>query len=271
MGTCTLGILSDIHYAGAAEQARGQDFELRGIANPAGPRLRRPLSPFHLAARAVAQEPSPRPVRGTGRRLRLRHRQRRLLLQLGLRRPERRCRLRERAGMPGKAPPASSAPACAPITATMSWARFTMFGGNGGMRLASWRRAQEDLALTPFWQLEIGRYVLLGVRLLAGRPAGLRGRNAASRAARMGAAARRTSGRDTPRLRRLATRPARPALLPRSRRPCPSSGATRPSAPGCRRSSRPRSAICTPTSSCGKAACWPGCPPSASSATPSGA
>src|SRR5438128_8359539 len=32
--TCTLGILSDIHYAGAAEQARGNDYEWRGIANP---------------------------------------------------------------------------------------------------------------------------------------------------------------------------------------------------------------------------------------------
>ena len=34
MGTCTLGILSDIHYASAAEQARGHDFELRVIPNP---------------------------------------------------------------------------------------------------------------------------------------------------------------------------------------------------------------------------------------------
>jgi hypothetical protein len=30
------------------------------------------------------------------------------------------------------------------------------------MRLASWRRAREDLGLSPFWQLEIGRYVLIG-------------------------------------------------------------------------------------------------------------
>src|ERR1019366_1505706 len=34
MRTCTLGILSDIHYAGPAEQARGKDYELKGIANP---------------------------------------------------------------------------------------------------------------------------------------------------------------------------------------------------------------------------------------------
>ena len=34
MGTCTLGILSDIHYAAAAAQARGDDFELRVVPNP---------------------------------------------------------------------------------------------------------------------------------------------------------------------------------------------------------------------------------------------
>src|SRR5207302_28686 len=32
--TCTLGILSDIHYAGKAEQVRGNDYEWRAIANP---------------------------------------------------------------------------------------------------------------------------------------------------------------------------------------------------------------------------------------------
>ena len=31
------------------------------------------------------------------------------------------------------------------------------------MRLASWRRARQDLGLEPFWQFCIGRYVLLGV------------------------------------------------------------------------------------------------------------
>ena len=36
-----------------------------------------------------------------------------------------------------------------------------MFAAGGGMRLASWRRAQE-LGLDAFWQLEIGNYVLIG-------------------------------------------------------------------------------------------------------------
>ena len=58
MRTCTLGILSDIHYAGAAEQARGHDYELRDIPNPAVRKLahlyrhylwlREPLRKNHL-------------------------------------------------------------------------------------------------------------------------------------------------------------------------------------------------------------------------------
>src|SRR4051795_12430231 len=39
----TLGILSDIHYASAEEQARGHDYELRGLTNP----LLRLLLRFH--------------------------------------------------------------------------------------------------------------------------------------------------------------------------------------------------------------------------------
>jgi Calcineurin-like phosphoesterase len=36
-------------------------------------------------------------------------------------------------------------------------------GGTGGMRLASWPRAVGDLAIEPFWQRALGRYTLLGV------------------------------------------------------------------------------------------------------------
>jgi hypothetical protein len=41
--------------------------------------------------------------------------------------------------------------------------KVSFFGGRGGMRLASWYRAQQELGLRPFWQLTIGRYVLIGV------------------------------------------------------------------------------------------------------------
>ena len=33
-GSITLAILSDIHYAGAGEQERGDDFEFRNLRNP---------------------------------------------------------------------------------------------------------------------------------------------------------------------------------------------------------------------------------------------
>jgi hypothetical protein len=40
--------------------------------------------------------------------------------------------------------------------------KITMFGHRGGMRLTSWHRARETLGLPPFWQIEIGRYTLIG-------------------------------------------------------------------------------------------------------------
>ena len=41
--------------------------------------------------------------------------------------------------------------------------KVSFVGQQGGMRLASWLRAREELGLQPFWRLDIGRYVLLGV------------------------------------------------------------------------------------------------------------
>src|SRR5207247_922891 len=41
--------------------------------------------------------------------------------------------------------------------------KMSLFGGRGGMRLASWQRSQRELNLRPFWTKEIGRYVLVGV------------------------------------------------------------------------------------------------------------
>src|SRR5205823_12960223 len=40
--------------------------------------------------------------------------------------------------------------------------KLSFFGGRGGLRLASWQRAQ-DLALEPFWQLPLGKYLLLSI------------------------------------------------------------------------------------------------------------
>jgi hypothetical protein len=41
--------------------------------------------------------------------------------------------------------------------------KTSLFGGKGGLRLASWRRATTELGLQPLWQLQIGNYILLGV------------------------------------------------------------------------------------------------------------
>jgi hypothetical protein len=41
--------------------------------------------------------------------------------------------------------------------------KMSLFGGKGGLRLASWHRAQNELGLAPFWREELGGYVLMGV------------------------------------------------------------------------------------------------------------
>ena len=41
--------------------------------------------------------------------------------------------------------------------------KLSFSGERGGMRLASWQRSIHELGIRPFWQLELGRYVLMGV------------------------------------------------------------------------------------------------------------
>lgn len=41
--------------------------------------------------------------------------------------------------------------------------KMNTFSGTGGMRLASWRCATEELGLPSFWQLAVGNYRLIGV------------------------------------------------------------------------------------------------------------
>jgi len=158
----TLGILSDIHYAGAAEQARGNDYEAAGIPNPFLRILvrfyrhfiwlRDPLTKGYLldsflehargldfviangdyccdsAFIGVSDDAACESVRE--------------------------CLGKLRRGFNGK------------VRATYGdheLGKVSFFGGRGGMRLASWRRAQEDLGLEPFWQVRIGKYVCMGV------------------------------------------------------------------------------------------------------------
>ena len=41
--------------------------------------------------------------------------------------------------------------------------KLSLFGSRGGMRLAGWHRSVKELGIQPFWQLDLGRYVLMGV------------------------------------------------------------------------------------------------------------
>jgi hypothetical protein len=159
---CRLGILSDIHYASAAEQARGSDYESAAISNPLlrfGVRMYRrfiwldqPLCKNHLLDRFIEQIGDPDYVIANG---------------------DYSCD----SSFVG----VSDEAACQSVRECLGKLRqkfgdrlrlgfgdhelgkISFFGGRGGMRLASWRQAQESLGLLPFWQLTIGRYVLMGV------------------------------------------------------------------------------------------------------------
>jgi hypothetical protein len=161
MRTCTLGILSDIHYAAAAEQARGRDYELREIRTP----LRRAFTRFYRHY-VWLREP-----------LRKGHLLDQFLERSGdfayvIANGDYSCN----SAFLGLSDDAACQSACeclsklrnkfgAKLYATFGdheLGKLTMFGDNGGMRLASWRRAREEAGLEPFWRLEIGRYVVMG-------------------------------------------------------------------------------------------------------------
>jgi hypothetical protein len=161
-GEINVAILSDIHHAGPIEQARGEDYEFRLIANP---RLR-------VVARAYRHWIWLRHPLDQGRQLD------RFLAEIGpvdyvVANGDYPCDT----AYGGLSDPGSfqSAQEClGKLRARFGdRVRFTLgdhdlgklslFGGRGGMRLASWQGATQQLGLQPFWQLPIGRYLLLGV------------------------------------------------------------------------------------------------------------
>jgi hypothetical protein len=155
-------IVSDIHHAGPAEQACGNDFELRAIRNPILRLLVHFYRHFYWMRHPLEQ----------GRQL-----DRLLSLNLPadflVANGDYTCDT----GFVG----VSHAPAKQSVGECLAKlrgqfgdrARFaigdhelgklTMFGGQGGMRLASWRCATEELGLQPLWQLAIGNYLLIGI------------------------------------------------------------------------------------------------------------
>jgi hypothetical protein len=159
---CTLGIVSDIHYASAAEQSRGSNYESDCIANPflrLAVRiyrrfiwLKQPFQKNYLLDRFIEEIGAPDYIIANG---------------------DYSC--------DSKFIGVSDDAACQSARECLDKLRrnfgerlqanlgdhelgkVSFFGGRGGMRLASWQRTQECLGLRPFWQLTIGSYVLMGV------------------------------------------------------------------------------------------------------------
>jgi hypothetical protein len=161
-GICTLGILSDIHYASAAERARGADYETAGIPNPLLRRLvrfyrhyfwlRAPLSQNYLLERFLEQAGRFDYVIANGD-----YSCNSACIGVSddaAAESVRECLGKIRRAFDGR------------LFATFGdheLGKVSFFGGRGGMRLASWQRARQELGLEPLWSLHLGKYVLVGV------------------------------------------------------------------------------------------------------------
>lgn len=157
-----LGVVSDIHYAGPAEQARGNDFEIRGIPNPVLQWLvrmhrrflwlRDPLSKSYLLDDFLAKVPE---------------------CDLMIANGDYSCN----SAFVGLSDPAAleSARICVDKLRERFGARLranigdhelgkvSFVGMRGGMRLASWKNTTEELKIPALWREEIRDYVLMGV------------------------------------------------------------------------------------------------------------
>jgi hypothetical protein len=158
----TVAIASDIHYAGAAERARGDDYEIVCIRNPVLRTLvrlyrrfvwlKQPLQHNDLLDRFIEQ------ARGAD-----------YVVANGDYSCNTAC-----LGISDDAACQSAGECLAKLRAAFGerlglnygdheLGKVSFVGGRGGMRLASWRRTQKELGLEPFWQARLGRYVLMGV------------------------------------------------------------------------------------------------------------
>lgn len=157
-----LAIVSDIHYACAAEQARGNDYELRAVANPLLRLvarlyrrfvwLRDPLNQNHLLDHFLDATGAPDLVVANGDFSCN-------TACLGLNddascQSAREClgKLRAKYGTRLRT-----------TFGDHELGKLSLFGGRGGMRLASWQRARQELGLEPCWRTALGQYVVLGV------------------------------------------------------------------------------------------------------------
>ncbi|MEN9674183.1 MAG: hypothetical protein RIS76_79 [Verrucomicrobiota bacterium] len=156
-----LAVISDIHYAGPAEQAR-QGFEIRSIGNPALRLAARawrrwiwlhdPMAHNHRLDRLIAANPGPDHVVANGdftvdsafvgvsddAALESAH--------------QALNRLRQAYG-----------PRLLATIGDHELGKQSLFGGVGGLRLESWKRCQLRLGLDPIWHREFGPWALIGV------------------------------------------------------------------------------------------------------------
>jgi hypothetical protein len=158
----TVAILSDIHYAGAAERARGDDYEVRAIVNPLLRALMRIYRHFIWLRKPLEQTAQLD----------------RFLKEIApvdyvVANGDYSCD----SGFVGVSDDAAfqSAQECVGklraqfgdrVRFTIGdheLGKLTFFGAQGGMRLAGWPRTTESLGVKPFWQMTVGNYVLLGV------------------------------------------------------------------------------------------------------------
>ncbi len=157
-----IGVISDIHYASAAEQARGDSYEVACLSNPLLRLLvhcyrhyfwlRQPFHHNHLLEGFLAGSP----------------RFDYLVCNGDYSCDSAYCGLSDEAAR-------QSASECIQKLRSVyadrvllnlgdhELGKLSLFGGRGGMRLASWRFALEELGLRPFWRLHLGPYVLLGI------------------------------------------------------------------------------------------------------------
>ena len=158
----TLLILSDIHYAGAAERARGSDYEIKAIAHP----LVRALAKIHRHF-IWMRDPFARTP----------HFDRFLTIEQPADQIIVNGDFTSDSGFIGLSDPAAFASAveCLEKLKTKFSSEHlqlvigdhepgkkAIFTGGGGMKLASWQ-ATIALGLKPFWLVAVGNYVLMAV------------------------------------------------------------------------------------------------------------
>lgn len=154
-----IAVLSDIHYAGPREQAEGDDYETRVIANPflrfalrlyrEHIWLRYPLRQNGQLNRFLAEVPEVDYVIANG---------------------DYSCNT-SAVGLSDDAAMESAQLCIGNLRAQFGeqlrltfgdheLGKLRLMGTRGGLRLKSWKRGREELGIQPFWRLDLGNYVL---------------------------------------------------------------------------------------------------------------